>query len=807
MVALARVLPLCALLLVLPSMMPSGLAFAQGRPEFVSPADSQKLARDGSYQFEVKRIANAQGYSWEVLQNGKVVEKKIFESPFGTGNQFGIHPMRWRSGQIVPGRPVEVRVRAKVKDKWTDPTSITISAVGQQPASAASDSPTWVKYGWLLLFLSLPALTYVIVKYSRRATAEHAKRVEEAGERTLRNVLAQLPAELANAMKQPLQRLCADILREEEAFQNRRLSPGKIEVLLGGLVSYWLLNRSQQLQIPNLLTRGEGGVASFPVPLYRLHADVACSIQNVDYAIQQQSSPDSALAYGYPFYNYPFKRVALTLYRNWAKENGFNPDKGEQPPKKGQAIYAEDLTDKISVEELIRRFLDGTPFVDFLRTKVNVSIPHRSRFEHTHIVAGTGHGKTQLLQYLILNDLPHVAAGTRSVIVIDSQGSDSQRGLIHNILSLESVGAMADRVVLIDPNEYIPALNLFDFGLDRLKGYKDQQKRKQVLNGAIELYKYIFGALLRADVTMRQDVIFSNLARLMMVVPGATIKTLRDFMRQPELTRPYIPKLEDNARDFFETEFFASKYNDTREQLLTRLWGILTETELASMFAAKRNTLDLFSAMNRGSLILISTNKPFLNQDASAIFGRFFIALIRQATRERELGNQDKLRDTFVYIDEAHEYFDESMGNLFEQARKFQVGMVIAHQHLGQFKNELRDTVTGNTTVKIAGGVSHDDARDFAKEMNCAREFIQSRRKHEEADPPYTEFACYVKDYAKHAIALKVPLLEMEGRPKMSPARRSSLIEANRARYGVTNERPPDGPGDDDSPLGDPELL
>ena len=35
---------------------------------------------------------------------------------------------------------------------------------------------------------------------------------------------------------------------------------------------------------------------------------------------------------------------------------------------------------------------------------LDLSLP--TRFEHTHIVAGTGHGKTQLLQSLLLADLP-----------------------------------------------------------------------------------------------------------------------------------------------------------------------------------------------------------------------------------------------------------------------------------------------------------------------------------------------------------------------------------------------------------------
>ena len=234
---------------------------------------------------------------------------------------------------------------------------------------------------------------------------------------------------------------------------------------------------------------------------------------------------------------------------------------------------------------------------------------------------------------------------------------------------------------------------------------------------------------------------------------------------------------------------------------------MILESDLAQLFAAERNKLDMFAAMNRGSLILINTNKRRLGQEASAIFGRFFIALIGQATHERELSDQSNLRDTFVYIDEAHEYFDARLGSLFEQARKFGVGVVIAHQNLDQFGEKLRQTVNTNTAIKLAGGVSAHDARALAEEMRCKPEFLLRMQKHQEKME--TEFACYIKNIAglNRAIPLHVPLLEMEHQPKMSAVRFAALIELNRARYGATYENPPDKPKDDDSPLGDPELL
>ena len=67
-----------------------------------------------------------------------------------------------------------------------------------------------------------------------------------------------------------------------------------------------------------------------------------------------------------------------------------------------------------------------------ISASIPFSIPQASRFEHHWIVAGTGHGKTQTLQALILDDLKQVEQGQASIVVIDSQGD-----LINNIAGLK----------------------------------------------------------------------------------------------------------------------------------------------------------------------------------------------------------------------------------------------------------------------------------------------------------------------------------------------------------------------------------
>jgi hypothetical protein len=197
---------------------------------------------------------------------------------------------------------------------------------------------------------------------------------------------------------------------------------------------------------------------------------------------------------------------------------------------------------------------------------------------------------------MILKDLTKLEEGQGSVVVIDSQGD-----LLRNILSLASITRLSERLVLIDPTDIDnpPALNLFDFGLERLTRY-GRLEREKLLNGAIALYEYLFGALLGAELTQKQGVIFRYLARLLMTVPGATIRTLMGFMEDPQTTRPYLSRLDPTSQHFFQTQFFSKAFDNTRQQILTRLWGVLSNAVLERMFSNDRNKLDLFDAMNRG---------------------------------------------------------------------------------------------------------------------------------------------------------------------------------------------------------------
>lgn len=428
--------------------------------------------------------------------------------------------------------------------------------------------------------------------------------------------------------------------------------------------------------------------------------------------------------------------------------------------------------------DLVSAYLSGTPLFDLFEGQVDFTIPSSARFEHHHIIAGSGHGKTQTLQYLIAKDLKSVERGERTVIVIDSQGD-----LIRNVSNLKIFAPgqpMHDRIVIIDPTdvEFPVSLNLFDVGLERLNQYS-QLDRERLTNSILELYDFVLGSLLDAGMTQKQNVIFRYVTRLMLRIPNATIHTFRELMepKSEEKFAEHIAKLTGTAKQFFETEFSSREFEQTKKQVLRRLWGILENQTFERMFSHPRSKLDLFSEMNTGKVILINTAKDLLKESGTEIFGRFFIALIAQAAQERATLPANKRMPTFVYIDEAADYFDRNIGIILSQARKYNVGMVLAHQYLGQLEPKLQEAFSANTSIKFAGGVSTRDARALGPQMSADPSLIESQ--------PKGSFASYIRGVTNSALPLRFPFGHMEKMEQTAFGERDDLQNAMRRKYAV----------------------
>ncbi|WP_371225851.1 ATP-binding protein, partial [Roseovarius sp. 2305UL8-3] len=422
-------------------------------------------------------------------------------------------------------------------------------------------------------------------------------------------------------------------------------------------------------------------------------------------------------------------------------------------------------------DDVVDTYLRGTHLKELFQLRTPFTIPDERRFEHMHMVAGSGHGKTQTLQYFISKDLEAVARGERTIIVIDSQGD-----LINTILAAKTLPP--EQIVLIDPEDigYPVCLNLFSVGQHRLDSY-NALEGERLTNSIIELYDFVLGSLLSAGMTAKQSVVFRYVTRLMFHIPDATIHTLRELM-EPGGTEKYqehIKKLDGTPRRFFETEFDSKEFTNTKTQVLRRLYGVLENQTFERMFSHPQSKFDMFTEMGAGKLILINTAKSLLKEQGTEVFGRFFIALIAQAAQERAtLAARDRL-PAMVYVDEAQDYFDKNIGVILSQARKYKVGMVMAHQYLGQLSNGLQEAFEANTSIKLAGGVSARDARAMAGQMSADPQLILQQ--------PKGTFATYVRGLTERAVPMGFPFFVLEKLPRATKDEIAAIRQQCRKAY------------------------
>lgn len=83
-------------------------------------------------------------------------------------------------------------------------------------------------------------------------------------------------------------------------------------------------------------------------------------------------------------------------------------------------------------------------------------------------------------------------------------------------------------------------------------------------------------------------------------------------------------------------------------------------------------------------------------------------------------------KDFFLYIDEFQNYVSDSIESILSEARKYRLGLIVAHQYLGQLQKSdaltksnvnLKDAIFGNVGSMMSYKVGPEDAEFMAKQF------------------------------------------------------------------------------------------
>lgn len=469
------------------------------------------------------------------------------------------------------------------------------------------------------------------------------------------------------------------------------------------------------------------------------------------------------------------------------------------------------LPSRYKGEDIADRYLKDTPLLDILNARVPFSVAEEAWFEHAWALAPPGTGKTQLIQYLVSERLPEVEAGLCSVIVMDSQGD-----LINRIRRLKGFAPeepLHDKLIILEPSlEHPPALNLFDYGQERLETYSADDK-EQFTNVAINQIVYVLDALMGEGgaMTAKQETLYRYIVRLLIEVPNASLGTFSDLLQitKREQLVPYqkhIDRLPEPAQEFFATQFLDKEFAGTRRQVAWRISRLRENTYFDRMFSHPRSSLDLFSELNSSKVILVNTDIKRLDEDGTNVFGRYFIGALLTASQERAALPRGERLPVYYFIDECHDYIksDTKVTRLLDQARKMRISLFLAHQRSKQITAPTVLDALANTAVRFASTDNPSDAEFAARALHTTKDVINSQ--------PKQHFALYVRRQTPTAVSVKVPFLVMEEMEQMTEEEQEAVMDAIHARYAVApseeeEEAPkPSAPeSDDTSPPETPE--
>lgn len=421
-------------------------------------------------------------------------------------------------------------------------------------------------------------------------------------------------------------------------------------------------------------------------------------------------------------------------------------------------------------EKVVETYLKETPLTMLFdaETRVPYAPGLTSRLEHMHIVAHSGHGKTQALARLIWNDLS--SPEPPSIVVIDPHG-DQEQSLASELLHLQEFED-GDRLVIIDPRD-TPAIGLFDIPL---KGLTDDV----VANTTGQLEYFINSLLEQADLTTPMSTVLRPLTQLMMHIPDATLYTLVNAINdiKAQEFESVLKKLPPRTQQFLREEL-PKTHPETKKAVRGRIYGIAqTAPHFEKMFCAPRNLVNVPEIIASGKLLVVTPTTPPLEDGHARLFGRFFIDQVFRAVRARSGKNR---RPVFLYVDEAWKFFDTNIDHILVEARKFGLGLILAHQVLGHATEGLRASLN-TVAIKLAAG---DEASALGRSMRADPGFIANMQ------GSRGNWALWDRHAGlKQAVRLRVQPDALKSQPPMSDGAYIQLRERNRKRLVIPSPPP-----------------
>jgi hypothetical protein len=322
------------------------------------------------------------------------------------------------------------------------------------------------------------------------------------------------------------------------------------------------------------------------------------------------------------------------------------------------------------------------------------------RLRHLWVLGKTGSGKSTLLLNMIAQDL----AGGRGFALLDPHGD-----LVRDALALVP-SHRVNHIVLFEPEDAEHPVSFNPFRQARKEGPADAALLASTL---VSVFKKQWSE----SWGPRLEHILRNAILAVANDPRATLLFLYRFLTEDELRSQVVSKLEDPVVHRFWTREFPSYGDNLRGEalspVLNKLGSFIANPLIRSILAQEGSRVDLVELMNDGKVLLANLSTGAIGEDASLLLGGLLLSTIQLSAMARGTSTPP----FFLYVDEFQRFATDALSTLLSESRKFGVGVVLAHQYLGQLPENLRGAVLGNVGSIVLFRLGAEDAEVLGAEV------------------------------------------------------------------------------------------
>lgn len=331
-----------------------------------------------------------------------------------------------------------------------------------------------------------------------------------------------------------------------------------------------------------------------------------------------------------------------------------------------------------------------------------VTVDTEALKRHMLIVWMTGSGKTTMLERMILQDID---AG-RGVGLIDPHG-DLYEKIIHQIPKSRS-----NDVVLFDLTdvEYPIGFNILE--------NTHHQFPSLIASSIVWVFKKIFGY----SWGPRLEYVLRNATLTLLERDGSTLLDLTLLLSDDEFRRNYIAKVTNPfLRRFWADEFnslSSTKQTEVVGPILNKVGQFLSVPLIRNIVSQPQSGFSPRWIMDNKKIFLANLSKWKIGEDVSDMLGSLLVSKFQLDVMSRANIQPEKREPFRLYVDEFQNFATDSFTDIFSEARKYGLGLVIAHQYINQVSTHLMDAIMGNVGNIAVFHVGSTDARMLAPNMN-----------------------------------------------------------------------------------------